>query len=106
MPENLGEKILFGREGHFTTPFHFLVLSNGKTARGLFDYLRSEGIYAPGAYIPAHTLSYYKAKGWNKGDFPIAEAYYDHCLSLPMFPSLSDEEQECVIEKVLKFTEA
>lgn len=85
--------------------FHLYVIQT-EDRKGLYDYLRSEGIYAQVHYIPAHTLSYYREKGWNKGDFPMAEAYYDQCLSLPMFPALSDEEQAYVIERVLKFTEA
>ncbi|WP_307997610.1 DegT/DnrJ/EryC1/StrS family aminotransferase, partial [uncultured Bacteroides sp.] len=31
------------------------------------------------------------------------EEYYEHCLSLPMYPTLTDEEQEYVIEKVIEF---
>ena len=34
---------------------------------------------------------------------PVAEDYYEHCLALPMFPSLTNEEQEYVIQKVLEF---
>jgi dTDP-4-amino-4,6-dideoxygalactose transaminase len=41
--------------------------------------------------------------GWSRGDFPIAESYYQHCLSLPMFPSLSDEEQEYVIQQIKNY---
>ena len=41
--------------------------------------------------------------GTKKGDFPVVEDYYKHCLSLPMFPTLTDEELEYVIEKVLSF---
>ncbi|MFV0432356.1 MAG: DegT/DnrJ/EryC1/StrS family aminotransferase, partial [Alphaproteobacteria bacterium] len=37
------------------------------------------------------------------GDFPVAEEYYSQCLSLPMYPSLTPEEQEYVIQKVSEF---
>ena len=46
---------------------------------------------------------YYKQFGWKEGDCPVAEEYYTKCLALPMFPSLTNEEQDWVIEKVLEF---
>ncbi|NJL74342.1 MAG: UDP-4-amino-4,6-dideoxy-N-acetyl-beta-L-altrosamine transaminase [Saprospiraceae bacterium] len=69
----------------------------------LYDALRVEGIYAQVHYIPVHTLPYYQELGYQKGDFPLAENYYEYCLSLPMYPSLTDEEQDFVIERVLQF---
>ena len=71
--------------------------------KGLYDHLRSHQIYAQVHYIPTHLMPYYKQFGWKKGDFPKAEAYYDKCLSLPMFPTLTDEEQEFVIATVRDF---
>ncbi len=71
--------------------------------RDLYDFLRENGIYTQVHYIPVHLQPYYKNLGWNKGDFPITENYYDHCLSLPMYPSLKEEEQEYVITKVKEF---
>lgn len=68
-----------------------------------YDYLRDQGIFAQVHYIPVHLMPYYRQFGWKKGDFPEAEDYYDHCLSLPMFPTLTDEDQEYVIEKVKKY---
>jgi len=44
-----------------------------------------------------------KQFGWKKGNFSVAEQYYEHCLSLPICPTLTDEEQEYVIEKVLEY---
>jgi dTDP-4-amino-4,6-dideoxygalactose transaminase len=48
-------------------------------------------------------MPYYRQFGWKEGDMPDAEAYYRHCISLPMYPTLSDEEQEFVIVKVKEF---
>lgn len=79
----------------------FVILVEQRKA--LYDYLRQHQIFAQVHYIPAHLLPYYKQQGWKAGDFPEAEKYYAHCLSLPMFPTLSDEEQDFVIEKVLAF---
>ena len=71
--------------------------------KGLYDYLRSQNIFAQVLYIPAHTMPYYRQFGWKEGDCPVAENYYAHCLALPMFPTLTDEEQGYVIDKVLEF---
>ncbi|MEO6830803.1 MAG: UDP-4-amino-4,6-dideoxy-N-acetyl-beta-L-altrosamine transaminase, partial [Chitinophagaceae bacterium] len=70
--------------------------------KGLYDYLRTKNIFAQVHYIPVHKMPYYK--GIN-GDlsFPNAENYYAHCLSLPMYPTLNNEEQDFVIEEVLSF---
>ena len=71
--------------------------------KGLYDHLRTNQIFAQVHYIPVHTLPYYKGLGNKKGDFPQAEAYYEQCLSLPMYPTLTNEEQAFVINKVLEF---
>ncbi len=55
------------------------------------------------AIIPIHLNSCNKNLNWEKGNFPVAENYYNRCLSLPMFPTLSDEEQDFVINKVKEF---
>ncbi|MCB0819740.1 MAG: UDP-4-amino-4,6-dideoxy-N-acetyl-beta-L-altrosamine transaminase [Bacteroidetes bacterium] len=74
--------------------------------KGLYDHLRSKGIFAQVHYIPVHTMPYYRNLGYKKGDYPIAEAYYERCLSLPMFPTLTTEEQGFVIQEVLAFQNA
>jgi UDP-4-amino-4,6-dideoxy-N-acetyl-beta-L-altrosamine transaminase len=71
--------------------------------KGLYDFLRQHNIFAQVHYIPAHTMPYYRNLGYKKGDFPVAEQYYSECLSLPMYPTLTDEEQAFVIEKVKEF---
>lgn len=70
---------------------------------GLYNYLHDNNIYAQVHYVPLHLMPYYKQLGNNKGDLPVVEDYYEHCLSLPMFPTLTSEEQDYVIEKVLSF---
>ncbi|MHA6247652.1 UDP-4-amino-4,6-dideoxy-N-acetyl-beta-L-altrosamine transaminase [Pontibacter sp. CAU 1760] len=73
--------------------------------KGLYDFLREHGIYAQVHYIPAHTMPYYRKQGYKKSDFPEAEHYYDACLSLPMYPSLTHDEQQLVIDKVKEFVQ-
>lgn len=70
---------------------------------GLYNYLRENGIYAQVHYVPLHLMPYYQQFGNRKGDLPVVEEYYKHCLSLPMFPTLTGEEQEYVIKKVTEY---
>ena len=70
---------------------------------GLYNYLREKHVYAQIHYIPCHLMPYYRGQGWNEGDRLNAENYYRHCISLPMYPTLSDEEQNYIIAKVTEF---
>lgn len=67
---------------------------------GLYNYLRVNQIFAQIHYIPTHLMPYYRQFGWKDGDMPKAENYYKHCISLPMFPTLTEEEQQYVIETI------
>ncbi|QJW91086.1 UDP-4-amino-4,6-dideoxy-N-acetyl-beta-L-altrosamine transaminase [Spirosoma taeanense] len=69
----------------------------------LYDFLRTKQIMAQVHYIPVHLMPYYRQFGWKPGDFPNAERYYARCLSLPMYPTLTDEEQDYVIAAVRTF---
>lgn len=82
--------------------FHLYVIQT-ETRKALYDYLREEGIFAQVHYIPVHLMPYYKKLGWDNGQLPIAESYYQKCLSLPMYHSLSEDEQNYVINKVKNF---
>jgi dTDP-4-amino-4,6-dideoxygalactose transaminase len=52
-------------------------------------------IYYP---LPLHLQSVYSNLGYKKGDFPVTEDICDRVLSLPMFPELSDEQQDRVVD--------
>lgn len=69
----------------------------------LYNYLRTCKIYTQIHYIPCHLMPYYRTLGWKEGDMPVAEEYYRNCLSLPMYPTLTNEEQEYVIEKITDY---
>ena len=66
----------------------------------LYNYLHENGIYAQVHYIPLHLMPYYREQGNKPGDLPVAEKYYSRCLSLPMFPTLTAEDQAYVIKKI------
>ena len=88
--------------GHVGHGYHlYVVLVDDR--KGLYDFLREQGIFAQVHYIPVHTLPYYQRLGHKKGSCPQAEAYYEKCLSLPMYPTLTDQEQGYVIDKVKAF---
>lgn len=82
---------------------HHLFVVESEERKDLYDFLREKGILAQIHYIPVHTLPYYKEIGYQGSDLKFAEKYYERCISLPMFPSLTDEEQDYVIECVTSF---
>lgn len=90
------------RAENITHAFHLYIIQV-ENRKALYDYLRENKIFSQVLYIPAHTMPYYKGLGWKEGDMPVAEEYYSKCLALPMFPSLTDEEQDWVIAKVKEF---
>ncbi|WP_182009799.1 UDP-4-amino-4,6-dideoxy-N-acetyl-beta-L-altrosamine transaminase [Vibrio sp. B1FLJ16] len=63
----------------------------------VFDSLRKNGIGVNLHYIPVHTQPYYKKMGFHAGDFPESERYYQEAISLPMFHSMSNEQQDEVV---------
>lgn len=82
---------------------HHLFIIEVTNRKGLYEYLRESNIYAQIHYIPVHTLPYYKNIGYDMADLSHSEKYYQNCISLPMYPTLKDEEQQYVIEKVLTY---
>lgn len=82
---------------------HHLFVIEVENRKGLYDFLRTQNIFAQIHYIPVHTLPYYRKIGYENADLSNSENYYSKCLSLPMYPTLTNEEQDFVIEKVLSF---
>ena len=66
--------------------------------RGLFDYLRANGVTVQVNYIPAYWHPVYEDLGFKKGLSPIAENYYLSEISLPMYADLDEEQQDRVID--------
>jgi len=82
---------------------YHLYIVEVKNRKGLYEYLRKHNIFAQVHYIPLHLMPYYRQFGWKEGDLPNAEDYYKHCLSLPMFPTLTMDEQEFVIKTIEEY---
>ncbi len=72
-----------------------------KNRKLIFKSLREAGIGVNVHYIPVHTHPYYKKLGFNYGDFPEAEKYYQSAISIPMYPDLTIKDQDYVL-KALK----
>jgi UDP-4-amino-4,6-dideoxy-N-acetyl-beta-L-altrosamine transaminase len=68
--------------------------------RQVFEGLRAAGVGVNLHYIPLHLQPYYRDLGFAEGDFPQAERYYAEAISLPLFPLLSNEQQDYVVEQL------
>jgi UDP-4-amino-4,6-dideoxy-N-acetyl-beta-L-altrosamine transaminase len=97
------ESFVKGQSGVIDGHAYHLYIIEVENRLGLYNYLRSEQIFAQIHYIPAHLMPYYKGLGYKEGDFEQAENYYRACISLPMYPTLTNEQQDFVIDKVKSF---
>ncbi len=70
----------------------------GKTQRQVFEALRAQGIGVNLHYIPVHTQPHYQRMGFKAGDYSQAEQYYAEAISLPMYQTLSAEQQDQVVK--------
>lgn len=76
----------------------------GKTHRQVFEALRVAGIGVNLHYIPVHRQPYYEGLGFKAGYCPEAERYYAEAISLPMYPGLTEAQQDKVIEALRQTT--
>ena len=74
----------------------------GITHRQLFEKLRNAGILVNLHYIPVYKHPYYEALGYDKHEFPQSEAYYSEAISIPMFATLTEAEQQFVVDSIKK----
>lgn len=68
-----------------------------KTHRQVFEALREQGIGVNLHYIPVHTQPHYQQMGFKLGDFPQAEIYYKEAISLPIYQTLTFDQQDQVV---------
>lgn len=100
-----GKKFIKEQSGFIEGHAYHLYVIEVENRLGLYNYLREHNIFAQIHYIPCHLMPYYRQFGWKEGDMPNAEAYYKHCISLPMYPTLTDEQQDFVITKIKEYYE-
>lgn len=76
----------------------YMIELTGHNRAAVFSQLQRKGVGVNVHYIPIHLQPYYKRLGFNKGDFPHAEAFYQNAITIPLFPSMTVDEQHRVIE--------
>jgi UDP-4-amino-4,6-dideoxy-N-acetyl-beta-L-altrosamine transaminase len=74
-----------------------------KNRRQLYDHMIAQNIGVNVHYIPVHLQPYYKDLGFKASDFPNAEEYYDHCLTIPLYYDLTQDEQDYIIQCLKDF---
>src|SRR5690606_6098874 len=99
----VGKRYVKGQSGVIEGHAYDLYILEVEDRQELYNYLRAKNIFAQIHYIPCHLMPYYRQFGWKEGDMPVAELYYRNCISLPMYPTLSDEEQDYVIKAIDEF---
>ena len=75
----------------------FVVRVASEQRRRIFEHLRAVGIGVNVHYIPIHLQPDYRHLGFTPGDFPEAEKYYSGAITLPLYPSLTESEQDKVV---------
>ena len=92
-----------GQSGVIDGHAYHLYVIEAENRNGLYEHLRTNNIFSQIHYVPVHLMPYYKQYGWKEGDLPNAEKYYANCISLPMFPTLTDKEQNYIINTIFSF---
>lgn len=97
-------KLKMQRCPDFASSVYHLFVITTEDRDGLKDYLEAKGIY-PGIHypVPCHLQKAYAHLGYKKGDFPNAEHLSRSCLSLPMYPELTEEEVAFVIDALNRY---
>lgn len=68
--------------------------------REFYFKARENGLNLQVHYIPVHTQPYYQEQGYKWGDYPNAEDYYNHTISLPLYPDLSDDDLAEIVKRI------
>ena len=68
--------------------------------REFYFKAREKGLNLQVHYIPVHTQPYYQEQGYKCGDYPKAEEYYNHTISLPLYPDLTNDDLEEIVKRI------
>lgn len=98
-----GLSFIKGQSGFVEGHAYHLYILEVEDRLGLYNFLRTKNIFAQIHYIPCHLMPYYRKFGWKEGDCVRSEKYYKHCISLPMYPTLTAVEQSYVIETIKSY---
>lgn len=109
VPPNVGFEMLDsddlkGARDIHSYHLYTLQTKSSNKRKQLYENLHEKGILAQIHYIPVHMQPYYqRTYGYHKGDYPIAEAFYEREVSIPMFHSLQNDALEYIISEIKKF---
>lgn len=96
--------VLPSEYAHVRSAWHIYVVEISPELRDtLIAQLQSRQIASNVHYYPIHLQPYYRYLGFAEGDFPLAESYAQRALTLPLYPDLTDEQQDMVIDTVVNF---
>lgn len=88
-------------EGNYSAVHLYPITFNSQelnvSRKKVFEHLRNRQIYVNVHYIPIHTQPYYQKMGFSVGDFPNSEAYYESAITLPLFASMTFQQQNEVV---------
>ena len=101
----LPKDLLFPNEDDRLSAYHLYVIRTPQR-KELYDFLREKEIFCQVHYLPVYWHPFYQERGFKEGLCPVAEDHYRQCLSLPMYPTLTDQEVQFVIDNILNFNSA
>src|SRR5262249_61058353 len=78
--------------------------ASGISRREAFERLRAGGIGVQVHYIPVHTQPHYRKRGFQPGQYPNAEAHYARAITIPLYPTLTETQQDEVVEQLLRLS--
>ncbi len=102
--QNIKEIIIPKEKDYVKSAWHIYPIQvQGNDRRKVFEHLQEQGIGVQVHYMPVHLHPFYRKRfGYKEGDFPKAEKYYQRAISLPLFPKMSNQDVEYVIQSVEK----
>jgi len=94
------------KDAELLSSYHLYIVrvdveNSGESHKALFQKLRNRGILVNLHYIPIYRHPYYKKMGFNIDLFPASEMYYKTAISLPIYPDLTEEDQNAVVKAIL-----
>ncbi|MCY0093038.1 UDP-4-amino-4,6-dideoxy-N-acetyl-beta-L-altrosamine transaminase [Hoeflea ulvae] len=79
---------------------YIIQLHDASQHNSVFDSLRDAGVGVNLHYIPIHRQPYYQRLGFSAGDFPAAEDYYTRAISIPLFPTMTEDQQDYIVSRL------
>lgn len=76
--------------------------ATARTQREVYDSLRANGILINLHYIPVYRQPFFEALGFRPGYCPEAERYYHETISVPLYPAMTNEQQDLVVATLTK----